>query len=62
MHIRRDKVACFYWQSIGCNESQTVTIVYYVVDDFGDLVEVGRIVKPWEFDKWYKTQHNGYTL
>jgi hypothetical protein len=51
MYIRRNKAKCFYWQSIGCNESQTITIVYYVVDDFGDLVEVGRIVKPWEFNQ-----------
>lgn len=37
-----------YWSYTGDNQNQTITLMYYVVDDFGSLVEIARLIKPWE--------------
>jgi len=41
----------FYYSYTGNNENQTIEFIYHIVDDFGSLVEVARIVKPWEFKR-----------
>lgn len=40
-----------YYTTKGCNESNTITLNYYTVDDFGNAVLIGSIIKEWTFNK-----------